>query len=199
MTKPHLIITNHNPFNLQGFGQVDPLPTLSKALSVLNQTGLPHYLSAGTALGIVRDNGFIPHDTDIDIAIPLSWDEDQYELTKELVKIFAHNNLLLVRSILTGQKPVQLVFSDLLNHQVLVDVEFYYAGLVPEKLVHTKPEGTITTSPYNVAHRAFEGFSVPLPDPIDDYLTERYGDWRTPYGKKGDWKDYTQVFTPWQD
>lgn len=197
MKRPNLTIKNHLPFTLKGFGDVDPLPTLKRTLDLLAGTDLRRCLSAGTALGIHRDKGFIPHDTDLDLAIELPWEGDWYPLTLELVRRFSRENIPLVRSIVLGQRPIQLVFADALHDRVLIDVEFYYVGLLKEKTVHYKPEGRIVLPLFGVAPYAFRGLTVPMPHPIDDYLESRYGDWETKTKEKGAWQAYTRAFTAW--
>lgn len=197
MHKPVLTIRNHLPFSLEGFRGADPLPTLAKALAVLKRLTLDHHVSAGTALGIHRDGAFIPHDTDLDLAVVLDWRKDHYPTAVTLTTAMAKANLPCVRSLITEGQPVQLVFGDADNRGMLVDLEFYYSGITKGKLVHYKPEGTVTISPRKTRLRAFRDLNVPLPEPIGDYLTERYGDWKTPTKEKGAWQAYTSCFTPW--
>lgn len=198
MDKPKLTIRNHGAFSLEGFRGTNPLPTLNRTIDLLNANlTAPYHLSAGTALGIHRDGMFILHDTDLDISVILPWEGDHYDLALGLVRAFAHANIPLVRSIIAGRKPIQLVFSDLENHGTLIDVEMYFTGITEGKAVHYKPEGYITLPVFSVRPRAFCGLTVPMPDPIEDYLEYRYGDWKTPTTMKGAWQEYTKALTLW--
>lgn len=198
LRKPQLTIRNHFPFSLSAFEDRDPLVTLTRVLPLLQPLNLKHYLSAGTALGIHRDGRFIPHDTDIDLAVELTEDADSYQVATELVRTLSQNNMPLVRSIVADDQPVQLVFVDLKNRSLLVDIEFYYEGITDGAVVHMKPEGTITLPRQGVGMYPFGGIEVPMPKPIDTYLRDRYGDWQTPTKEKGDWQNYTSAFKSWE-
>lgn len=202
MKKPEITVRNIGYFSLDGFQGRDPLPTLTRAVSYLRNLELKFHVSAGTALGIHRDKGFIPHDTDLDLAVVLPWKKDHYELVAKLVKKFAGANMPVVRMLLVGQKPIQLIFSDLLHEGTLVDLEFYYTGIIKHRWVHYKPEGYISLpSYYGIKDVEFPNGTiqtVPLPDPIEDYLTKRYGDWQTPTKEKGAWQTYTKALHLWE-
>lgn len=198
MDKPTFITTTHIQFALHGFRERDPLPTLKRALSALSRLKLKHCLSAGTALGLYRDKRFIPHDTDIDIAVMLPWNKDHYPLTVDLVREMAQRNLPTSRSVLMGDKPAQLVFMDLENHEILVDIEFYYSGVIKDHFVHHKEEGVVVMPRYSTRVRAFGPVTAPFPNPIEQYLKNRYGAWEIPEAEKGDWKAYTTAFRPWE-
>lgn len=199
MDTPKLEVRNIGALDLKPFGSVDPMPTLERAVSALNRLDLNYFVSAGTALSLHRDKAFIPHDTDLDFAVHLPWNQSHHDTTIKIVRLFAQMNMPVNRFIVCENKPVQLVFRDLSRPDgVLIDVEFYYSGLIKRKMVHYKPEGYITIRPYKRAERAFKGLILPFPAPIEPYLKERYGkNWKIPNGKKGDWKDYTEIFTPW--
>lgn len=198
MHKPAITVKNLGDFSLAGFAGTDPTPTLASLLTALAPLNLDFHLSAGTALGIHRDQRFIPHDTDVDLALRTDWSLDQTATASAIREAMAGHNLPCVRTLYVDEHPIQLVFVDTLNDNTLIDLEFYYAGITPGKYVHYKPEGYLTISPYNTRYRAFGDLSVPLPEPIEEYLTERYGQWQTPTNEKGDWQDYTACFTPWR-
>lgn len=88
-----------------------------------------------------------------------------------------------------------MVFKDMDNNGVLIDLEFYYRD--GDKVTHVKPEGLQTMDYMGRIVYQFKGHRLYIPAEPDKYLTQRYGDWRTPYGKKGDWKEYTKCFKPW--
>lgn len=50
--------------------QLAQLPLIKEVDKICNELGLKYYLIGGTLLGSVRDNGFIPWDPDMDIALP---------------------------------------------------------------------------------------------------------------------------------
>jgi len=53
-------------------------------INTLDEHGVDYWLEYGTLLGLIRDNGFIPGDTDIDIAL----DESNFKKTTNLIPIF---------------------------------------------------------------------------------------------------------------
>ena len=62
-----LEVRNHCRFAMTPHSQTDPLPVLRRAAELV----APHrmWLGAGSLLGMHRDGGFIPHDTDIDFML----------------------------------------------------------------------------------------------------------------------------------
>lgn len=199
LSKPDITVRNYGDLTLRPF-PADPLPTLDTALELLDE--LPAYAHGGTALGIYRDKRFIPHDSDVDLSLNLDWRKDHYSLTVELVRRFAQANMTLLRSLIAGDKPCQLVFTDLANHGVWLDLEIYYTGIKRGHHVHYKPNGAVVLPSRLVSDQtlhSFRGLDVPIPKPTEDYFACRYGpDWQTPMQHKGRWEDYTPVFTPWK-
>lgn len=65
--------------------QLEELEMLKKTVDFLNKNGIKYFLYAGTLLGAVRHNGFIPWDDDIDICIL----RDDYD---KLINILKENN-----------------------------------------------------------------------------------------------------------
>ena len=128
----------------------------------------------GTALGIYRDGGFIPRDTDIDVCV---YDADALALRK----IF-ENEFELIRKVSVDGVFHQLAFqaSDLM----IVDLCFFYTD--GDDYVshceggHWRDGSDVIGIPRMVDTRFG---SYPVPEKIEDYLVSRYGDWQTPkYG-----------------
>jgi len=94
-------IHNHTPFkniwnNTKVLGQnagqfANDL--LKKVDTVFVNLNIPYILVYGTLLGAVRNNGFIPWDDDIDIAIP----KDIYDFIEKYIDSFLTNDLKLVK------------------------------------------------------------------------------------------------------
>lgn len=200
MKRPNLKIKTYKNFVIREFGDRDPLSTLIKARNILNnQLEFYYYLSSGTALGLYRDKKFIKHDSDVDITIEANWLEDQYDKVIDLVHAFSKNNFQNIVTVTSANQPVQLVFIDRENDDIMVDIEFFYTGLVKDKALHFKTDGLIETKSYKRGTIEFGGKSLFFPQPIEDYLEERYGKkWEIPMTEKGRWQSYTKALKPWE-
>lgn len=152
--------------------------TLKIGCEALDSLGWKYWLSAGTLLGIHRDDSFIYHDTDIDVEIIGPKD------TQELVEGMSHFDLLVTR-VNEDIGPIQTAFEDPAN-QAIFDVYTFYedgSNLVSDfGLWYPKSYfKDLTTINFN-------GIDFPCPDP-DWYCEFRYGkDWKTPKNKKGNWR-----------
>lgn len=72
--------------------QLRELDILLETIKIMDKIGVKYYLSAGTLLGAVRHNGFIPWDDDIDIMLT----RDDYEIFLKRVKSYLPDHLLLL-------------------------------------------------------------------------------------------------------
>ena len=143
---------------------------------------LKRWVDAGTLLGLVRDSDFIPHDTDIDIAVILTPDEG-------LALDLPAGDV--VRQVRWQHLPMQFAYW---HDGVIVDLYFYYSGIEKGYLVNCNTN-CVLRIPDKYAQAelgSFEwsGLSIPTPSPVDDYLEWTYGsDWRTPKSDKGLWTE----------
>ena len=73
--------------NLSGANEKDIFEGVLNLIDVVNGLGYQCFVNSGTLLGMVRSNGLIPHDDDIDLAVVLSsiTDEDAAEEFKILM------------------------------------------------------------------------------------------------------------------
>lgn len=151
------------------------LKTVLEAAEKLNIT---LFLTYGTLLGHYRDGGFIKHDWDIDLGM-LEGDIPKMPLLIDAVR---KKGYLLAR-----ESKHRMAFSDR-DNLVHLDIDYYF-----------NKEGKMVHYVYNVKKKELYTFSYP-PDifrsftevkflndirsfaPVDAerFLTETYGDWRTP-------------------
>lgn len=160
------------PYRLEG---KNPLEVLLKGLSHFKDR--EYWLSAGTLLGFHRDGGFIPYDTDIDIAV---FGDEEINLPPEFKKL---------RFIDIGGKPMQRAYVYQPTN-VIFDIFHYYED--GDQIYNTQEKGTIKRTAALVKpliKKQYLGHEFTVPNDIDAYLTEWYGDWRTPVvGGKTEWQ-----------
>jgi len=151
---------------LRGKGAVSVIDDIA---SVLDDLGVPFFIAAGTALGVVRDGKPLDHDNDIDIGV---WDADYNR--EALLKAFtAHPNFDLDKPHPSSPK-VGLVH----RRGVVVDIFRFYEE--DGRIFHDGVFVRWFNVPFVTAARDVGGREIHVPEPADDYLTDCYGDWRVP-------------------
>jgi hypothetical protein len=151
--------------------------TLKVGCKVLEKLNCKYWLSAGTLLGIHRDNCLIPHDTDIDVEVlgPTN--------VPEVVEAMTELDLLVIRTH-EDKGHIQVAFEDPTNNVIFDVYTFYEEG---ENLVSGYGLWYPKVHFQNLTTINFDGASFPCPDP-DWYCEFRYGEgWKTPKNKKGNW------------
>lgn len=174
-------------------GQLDVYSVFRQGVQILKSLDKNFFISAGTCLGLVRENDFIPHDGDLDVEILSSHDETPD--VKDLVHRFYANGFTFARILMDGVYPTQLAF---LKKNIVFDVQFSYkcgeyaetpteAGTVQTPLKFLEPlvEREVLLNGQKV--------SLPMPNAVEDYLEYRYGsDWRIPRTSKDPWEEDTK-------
>jgi tetratricopeptide (TPR) repeat protein len=134
---------------------------------VLVAAGIPMFLVSGTLLGCIREGRHLGHDKDIDVGI---WDDVPRELllstlrTSGLFYVLASRSPEIVRV-----KHVNGIAIDVFYH--FREGKSYWHGGVKVRW-HNRP--------FSLVEHAFLGETYLIPADYDTYLTENYGDWRTP-------------------
>lgn len=141
---------------------------------------IPWYVISGTFLGLVREDGFLPHDYDIDLGIHAE-DADlpamiaAAQADPRFTVTDIADQITLTRQ---TQKVLPILFKLVHQDGVHIDVFVHY---VEGNLrwhgsnVHRWDNTAFDLAPYTLA-----GVPVFGPADADRYLTENYGDWRTP-------------------
>jgi tetratricopeptide (TPR) repeat protein len=151
---------------LKGKGAWTAIEDLTR---VLDDAEVPFFFAAGTALGLVREGRPLSLDADIDVGIR----DEHYDLEalRELFRthpsfefdvVHPRTHKLGLRH--RGGSPVDLF-------------RFY------DEDGHTYHDAVFTrwrNRPFDVQRIEVQGLQVPIPADEDHYLTENYGDWRTP-------------------
>lgn len=134
-----------------------------------------YWVSAGTALGLYRDNDFPQGDTDIDFAA-LGFPHCG-EILLEAMKDYP-----VIRTIYEDGKPMQIAFK---KDGVIVD--FYFHWLDGDNYYNSSESGRqiMPTRIYNsLTERETKYGKFSFLTNIEEYLERRYGDWRTPTNAK---------------
>jgi hypothetical protein len=180
--------------SLQALRDKDGLKTLKNGCELLEKLGINYWVSAGTMLGLYRDGGLIPHDTDIDV--------ETMEISRgeEIRKIFTSNGYKLVKESYYKDMPMQLAFSTL-EDNVIFDI-YFYVKLDEETLINYNDFGVLKL-PFKLIrdfHReVFCGISLITPHPVEEYLTLRYGNWGERATSKGAWHKQAANMTSYKD
>lgn len=170
---------------------------------ILNRQGIKFWLHAGTALGAVRDKGFIPYDVDIDLVSLAGWD---FVVMEKEIKNAGFDSYRVITSPLYKDKPSGV---KVVKQGIEIDISFIFYYL-PEDLILLimgNPTNYGTLFPAQLYRGEnfvnFLGVKVRIPYPPEEYFPYIYGPrWRIPCD---DWswlkmrefisiKDYTQYF-----
>jgi len=143
---------------------------LAALCDVLTAAGVPHLLSGGTLLGAARDGDFIRWDWDVEVSVR---SEDVTGRLDELVASAAGVGFTLAKR---DDAPDNL--------KLVLERE----GAVFELQAYRRDGRHRTRREYRTEQRFFDGATTvdlrgrtyPCMGPLDEYLTDRYGDWRTP-------------------
>ncbi|HPD25707.1 MAG TPA: LicD family protein [Candidatus Marinimicrobia bacterium] len=167
------------------------LRLLERATTLLEKYNIPYWLEGGTLLGIIRENRLLPWDNDLDISIR---SEDFDRLRRILPKFFYQGMIAKVRGHKIDDPPFQkgevrlikvyatkyLFFKTPLVLDIFVkkklDDQYYWVVGVKrraKKAVPARFYDELTTVQFN-------NKTYSIPKLTDEYLTYRYGDWRTP-------------------
>ena len=162
---------------------------LDEAIEILNGEYFNPWLSAGTVLGLYRDDALIPHDTDIDLAT-LCFKGYDYP---QLIKAFKAEGFSLQRKVTHEGEIMQLAF---VKDFVLIDIYFYYSWS-EKRFINCTDSGMLY-----LPKRFFDGETkfgdYRVPAPVDEYLLYAYGEnWRIPETEKGDWVETCPCLVPY--
>lgn len=146
------------------YGNIDPYRSPEDADKILVEywdiaasLKIETFLFFGTCLGIVRDNGYIIGDNDIDVGILGNRIGD---LSTQLVKSGFEKKRQHKRN------------WHFLKYNILLDVYFGFRNLR-----FLQPLGEVS----------YKGRVYNVPHPVEEYLTDRYGDWKTKNPRR-EWK-----------
>lgn len=145
---------------------------------------LKYYIISGTFLGVVRENGWLAHDYDIDLGVNIEdldlervikalKDDANMILRKEdwLARIVKKNNIPTIERLPTLLKIV---------HKTGINVDLFIHHLEDKKRWHGSIIHKWDNYDFGLLSYNLDGIEVMGPDDPNRYLTENYGDWKTP-------------------
>ncbi|MEM6583650.1 MAG: tetratricopeptide repeat protein [Pseudomonadota bacterium] len=156
-----------------------PLIALKEATAVLEEQGLRPFPTAGTLLGWWRENRFLSHDKDIDIMLPPGDDlELAYKTlsaSPKFMGVFNEMGYINFRSF--AHRDTEIVI-DVGHHEVVANGMVQCAWRVPG-IPDDQYRKTLQKS-YTLTRDTWLGVEFWRPQDPDAFLSEMYGDWRTP-------------------
>jgi hypothetical protein len=146
---------------------------LRHSLSVLEGSGLKPFICFGSLLGLVRENGFMPHDDDIDIGI--FYEAGVCEKVRLLLKRNGFDILL------HEKDPWPCMLKVRWSEQpVVFDIVFFnpsgaflqtYSRILNHLLIRNR-------TPFALKRVMLEGVPAWIPDPPEVFLNENYRNWK---------------------
>ncbi|WP_159903875.1 hypothetical protein [Ornithinibacter aureus] len=146
------------------------------------------YVISGTFLGIVREGGFLAHDYDIDVGV--TFDPERPEVLDRLVEALGRSPRFVVKKLDHAQTVIKTGPSRFaverapalvkLIHENGINVDVFVHHLEGGRIWHGSSIHRWENSPFDLADYTLAGVPVLGPADADRYLTENYGDWRTP-------------------
>jgi len=170
-----------------------PIPEAIEALGDFKElfpiSDLRWFLISGTFLGLIRENGFLSHDYDIDFGVF----EDEIDIAETIDKITASETFTLkkydyqasplIQSPSPGrQEGAPYILKIVHMTGVHIDLFIHYRDLsaTPAVYWHGSSLHKWENSQFELVQYQLYGLDVLGPADADKYLTENYGNWRTP-------------------
>lgn len=162
--------------------------TLKRVDEICQRHGIKYFADFGTLLGIVRENGFIKNDDDIDVSI-LDNEIDAISVLKvfrnegfEFVHALTYHGKLREFTVSLNKLTVDFFFSERVGNEGRTHAIFYF----DPKIGYKNPaENSVKERvlPYvaDVERIDFNGVKIMIPANREEYLASLYGKkWRTP-------------------
>jgi hypothetical protein len=166
------------------FSLTDARRALADLADVLPVEEWRWYVISGTFLGLVREGGFLAHDYDIDVGI----DHDA-ERVAHLVEVVEADRRFVVKKVDDAQSVVEVPGGYAMQRELALVKLIHESGINVDVFVHHRDGDVVwhgssihrwQNSVFELAPYRLEGTAVLGPQDSDRYLTENYGDWRTP-------------------
>ena len=196
------------PHRLEGENAESALQLLETVTEIFDQCSIKYCLTAGTLLGIVREERLLPWVTDLDLRI---FRPDVKKLPRAVWKIRFAGYLSRIRHqelidppLKKGEKRIVKIFQKagfLKKGKVTMDC--FIATRQDNDYVWSCGGPKLYTKKAVPAHFydetkviTFRNKDYTAPKDVEDYLTFRYGDWRTPVKEWDYTKDDRAIISP---
>ena len=196
------------PHRLEGENAESALQLLETVTEIFDQCSIKYCLTAGTLLGIVREERLLPWDTDLDLRI---FRPDVKKLPRAVWKIRFAGYLVRFRRqefidppLKKGEKRIVKIFQKagfLKKGKVTMDCfiatrqDNDYVWSCGGPKLYTKK--AVPAQFYDETKViTFRNKDYTAPKDVEDYLTFRYGDWRTPVKEWDYTKDDRAIISP---
>lgn len=159
-------------FSDRGF-YIDSFNLLKRVIKTIEKFKPKWWLEAGTCLGAIRHNNFVPHDTDMDLGIIT----DDSTFGRILFSLRQEGLNVHICKLTKEQYEVSITISG-----CKVDIFRFYE----DKDILWHKAGDIENQRYEFSKYLFDdlkeinflGIKCFVPNPPEQYLKERYGDWK---------------------
>lgn len=174
-----------SPALIPDFSTAHAARSLEDFAELMREKGYTWYVISGTFLGLIRDQGFIPHDYDIDVGINAEGldferlcDTVRQSRQFELVKIEKASVLTVSEAGERGIEYVPTIIKAVHQNSIMMDIFVHYKK--GDIRWHGTEKHCWSNLEYSLSDYELAGISVKGPTDADTYLRENYGDWRTP-------------------
>lgn len=133
----------------------------------LSKAGIRFFLISGTLLGCIREGSILGHDKDIDVGVMQEVGFDQVR------GALSGTGRFVLLPVIT-EKILRVKHSN----GVMIDIFFHWEE--DGKMFHEGQKTKWWNTPFGLSEVEFLGERFLVPSDPDRYLTENYGDWRTP-------------------
>lgn len=174
---------------LEGENLVQAEKLLSDVITVFESCKIAYWLEGGTLLGLRREGRLLPWDNDLDISIHES-EGDKLNLLLDTLKKkgfrvrlrkFEKDTKVFKKGDLRMIKIRTRRFFGLLKGNVCLDVFIKYTQNDKTYWEIDNKVKNVPSKYYNSFKTIdFKGKQYIIPESTDEYLTYRYGDWKTP-------------------
>lgn len=178
-----------DPIRVGDFPIEDAKTTLTDFADLFPLDTLHWFFVSGTFLGLIREHGFLAHDYDIDLGVF----EDEIDIPTVLAKIEASDRFVLKKydhhqsTLFAPKTPAQnpdVPYIVKLVHVtgIHIDLFIHYHDTTTDPGIdwHGSSLHRWENSAFDVVPYQFYDQTVLGPADANRYLTENYGDWRTP-------------------